>query len=184
MKAAAQRQLTQELNQAGASPTEVQSLLPIAASLSQLATRPATTAAGRVRRWPQAVRPVGWITVGVALGMFVVLISQAVLPSSWLFPIQKMSDSVAVSLHAPYRATVMMKRAQQVNQLVAAHASSHQILTTLADYSHQASAYKATADAHYAAFIYCQANLQQAASTASPSIRQAIAASLQSLETT
>ena len=75
----------------------------------------------------------------------------------------------------------MMKRAAQVKQLVAAHASSSLVLATLADYRVEASAYKAIS-AHYAVFEYCKNNLEQAASIAPATERQAINKSLLSLQ--
>ena len=78
----------------------------------------------------------------------------------------------------------MMKRALQVNELVASHANPEKVLATLADYTEKASTYRSTPNADYAAFEYCKTNLQQAASTASPAVRQAIANSLQSLSST
>ncbi|HEY4964191.1 MAG TPA: hypothetical protein VIH90_05840 [Candidatus Saccharimonadales bacterium] len=178
-------QLHKELLAAGASEAEVTELLPIASKLSLLKNINPVEAKDNVQTslWHRLIKPVAFMTTGLALGMFVIVLSQVASPTSFLYPVQKLSDSVAISIHPQYRANVMMKRAQQVNQLVASHADSKQVLATLADYTAEASAYKSTPHANYAAFEYCKTNLQQASSTASPEVRNAISTSLQSLET-
>jgi hypothetical protein len=186
MKDYKRQQLRKELLAAGASAAEVKELLPLASKLNLLKDNGPMTAKNseRTRRWLRIVKPAAFVASGLAAGMFVIIISQAALPTSWLFPVQKFSDHVAISIHPQFRANVMMKRAQQVNQLVASHANSKQVLATLADYSSEAAAYKSTAHANYAAFEYCKTNLQQAASAASPDVRRAISTSLQSIENT
>jgi hypothetical protein len=67
----------------------------------------------------------------------------------------------------------MMRRAQQVQQLVAGHAGSPVVLATLADYRTEASAYKSTST-NYAMFEYCKTSLRQAAAAAPNPERQAI----------
>lgn len=173
-----QHQLANELRQAGATTAELKRLLPIASRLSLLKESMARP------RWFRYVQPVLLTATGLALGMVLIVMSQAVLPTSWLYPVQKFSDNVAVGIHPQYRASIMMKRAQQVNALVANHASSRQVLATLADYTAEANTYKAMPHANYAAFEYCKTNLQQAAAAAAPPIRQTINDSLKSLETT
>jgi hypothetical protein len=179
-------QLHKELLAAGASEAEVKELMPIASKLSLLKNANTEEAKNKVQAsvWQRLIKPVTFMVTGLALGMFVIILSQEVSPTSFLYPIQKSSDSVAISIHPQYRANVMMKRAQQVNQLVATHTDSKQVLATLADYTMEASAYKSTPHANYAAFEYCKTNLQQASSTASTEVRNAILTSLQSLETT
>jgi hypothetical protein len=176
------RQLEKELKDAGANQSELRQLLPIAASLGSLKNN--SEKAGQTFRVLKFARPFGFVASGLVAGMFLVIVSQAALPTSWLYPVQKFSDAVAINLHSQYRATVMMKRAQQVNELVADHASSKRVLATLADYMGEASTYKSTPHANYAAFEYCKSNLQQAAVAAPINVRQAISSSLQSLGTT
>ena len=179
-------QLEKELLKAGAKPAEVNELLPIASSLVLLKNSDTLLSkeSNRPNRWFGIAKPVTFVISGFVVGAFLIILSQAALPTSLLFPVQKFSDSVAVSVYPQYRANVMMKRAQQVNQLVAKHASTDHILATLADYTRVASAYKSMSHANYAAFEYCKTNLQQAEVSASPNVRQAISSSLQSLETT
>jgi hypothetical protein len=184
MKDHKQQQLRKELRDASAKTAEIEELVPIASRLSLLkhSVTPAVDAGKATTRWQRIFKPIAFGVSGLALGVAVIVISQSVLPTSQLYSIQKFSDNVAVSFHPQYRATVMMKRAQQVNELVAGHASSGKVLATLADYTKEASAYKSTPQANYAAFEYCKTNLQQAASAASPTVRQAISSSLESLE--
>jgi hypothetical protein len=175
------RRLGRELHSAGATSTELDELLPVAADLRLLGQHNRARLADRSNRL-RLLRFVPSLVVGAAAGMAVIVWSQSAMPTSWLFPVQKASDSIAIAAHPEYRATVMMKRAQQVNQLVKAHAGSGEVLATLADYSQQASAYKSTAGTNYAAFEYCKSNLEQAVSTASPAVKQAILNNLQALE--
>lgn len=175
-------QLRKELRQAGASVAEANDLLPIAAQLGQLHE---VALKQHVPRWRGTrLRPLRMIAIsvaGVAIGIMLIVMAQSATPTSWLYPVQKASDGVAVTLHPQYRATVMMRRAQQVNYLVASHASTQQVLAVLSDYDHEAGAYKNMPHANYAAFEYCKLNLQQAAVAAPLHERQAILASLQPL---
>jgi hypothetical protein len=179
-------QLAKELREAGASNAEITELLPIASRLSQLRHRQtiATVDRAGLSQWLRILKLAVFTLSGLALGMFLVVMSQTALPTSLLYPIQKLSDGIAVGVNPQYRAIIMMKRAQQVNQLVAEHASSAQVLATLNDYTSEANIYKSSPHADYAAFDFCKTNLQQAALAASPPIRKAISASLQSLDTT
>lgn len=181
-----QTQLRRELRAAGASDEELSQLPVIAARLSKLkhsdGLSPRVTRRRRVG-WRIVLRPVAYTSLGVVLGMLLLVASQAAPATSWLFPVQKASDSVAMNMYPQYRATVMMKRARQVNQLVSAHASNQKVLATLADYTRAADAYKSMPHANYAAFEYCESNLRQASADASPNVQRAITDSLQSLET-
>jgi hypothetical protein len=181
MKQRASRTLQKELTEAGASPREVGELTILARELGQMERQPAATPARSSRRL-RSLAIFGGVTLGgIAIGMALVIFSQTVLPGSPLYAVQKLSDSVAISADSSYRGTVMMKRAQQVQQLVAGHASSGTVMATLADYRHEAAAYKA-AGANYAVFEYCKSSLQKAAAIAPASQRQAINASLESLQ--
>ncbi len=186
MKDQALKQLKQELRQAGARTAEISELSNIAAELPRLKHyEPAQAESMSVeQRLHGLLKPLTGGLAGLALGVLLILIAQPVLPTSKLYAVQKFSDSVAVDVHPQYRATVMMKRAQQVNALVASHASSDKILATLADYTNQAKIYQDLPHANYAAFEFCKTNLQQAAANAPQPVKSAIANSLQSLETT
>jgi hypothetical protein len=177
--------LREELKLAGASDSEIKELLPLAANLKQLKNSKNSLSGSTSRRQYQSkwkiFLPIGVTSItGLALGMILVILSQTVLPGSLLYPVQKLSDNVSMSVDPDYRGTVMMKRAQEVKQLIAEHANSNLVLATLADYQTEASAYK-SAPANYAVFEYCKSNLQQAANIAPSSERQAIVSTLNSL---
>lgn len=180
-----QHELRKELKQAGASDSEIRKLTPIALNLAKLKVSNSKVKSGRqqIYRWTKLFKPILLLSSGTILGIALVIFSQSVLPTSLLYPIQELSDSAAVTVHPEYRATVMMRRAQQVNQLVVEHAEPHIIMATLASYNSEAAAYKSTAHANYAAFEYCKTSLQQAAIKAPTTIRQSILSSIKSLET-
>jgi hypothetical protein len=179
------KQLQKELHLAGATSTEVRQLLPLAANLSHLKNTEAETPFIKAQSiWSRVLKPAIFTFTGLVVGLLLVIIAQSASPTSLLYPVQKLSDNVAVSFHPQYRMNVMMKRSQQVNELVVRHASSKQVLATLADYTHEASAYKGMPHANYAAFEYCKDNLQQAAKAAPANVREAIARSVASLEST
>lgn len=177
--------LRRELTQAGATDIEVDELAGLAVSLKQLKNVTDTKLPGiksyRQSKWRVCI-PAGLTAiVGVMVGVVLVILSQTTLPGSLLYPIQKLSDSVAVSIDPNYRGIVMMKRAQEVKQLVADHASSGLVLATLNDYKNEAWMYK-SAPANYAAFEYCKSSLQQAATLAPNPERHAIENTLSSLQ--
>jgi hypothetical protein len=181
MKSRFAARLRRELRSAGAGEAETDRLLAVAAGLGEL---PATGQRHRPRP-----RPAGWrlaLPTGLALvavlfaGGLLVAASQTSLPGSWLYPVQKLSDNAAESAHPQYRAVVMMKRAQEVKQLVAKRADSGAVLAALNDYQAEAAAYKAGAG-NYSAFEYCKTNLQQAAQAAPSPERAAITTALSAL---
>jgi hypothetical protein len=173
--------LKRELLASGASSAELNGLVGIADRLSGLqgVAAPSNRRLGS-RRLRVAFGVAIPCLLGVAVGMLIVSGAQTVLPESVLYPVQKASDHVAVALDPAYRASVMMKRADQVQELVQHHAPAPVVLGTLADYQRQAASY-ASMTANYAAFEYCKHSLQQAAATAPAQERQAITSTLQSL---
>lgn len=176
MKRSRQAGLRQELRAAGAGETEIDTLLPIAASLRKL-----PVPGQKALRWKMPLLTASTAIAGLAIGMALAIFSQAAMPGSWLYPVQKISDAAAVALHPSYRGTVMMKRADQVKQLVADKAGQRAVFTALADYRTEAAAYKSTAG-NYALFDYCKSDLQQAADKATGSEHDAIAKTLNSLQ--
>jgi hypothetical protein len=173
--------LQEELQSVGADNAEIDKLLPIATRLRQLKTSDtATSKITHSGRWKLALST-SIVASGLAIFVAVIIASQSVLPNSRMYSIQKISDTVAIDIHPEYRATVMMRRAQQLKILVTNRASSKVVLATLADYSREASAYKSTSG-NYAVFEDCKASLQQAAKQALTPERQAINQALTSLE--
>lgn len=180
MKRQSRDQLEDELRSVGASDTEVSQLTTVAHQLHHFGK--AERAQQKSHRTRHIWVPMSLSTVaGLAIGMALVILSQVSLPGSMLYPVQKLSDSVAVWVHPQYRGDVMMKSAQQVRQLVTNHANSQLVLATLTDYQREASLY-ASQSANYADFTYCKNTLQQTASVASPPERQAINQTLHSLD--
>ncbi|HEY5442535.1 MAG TPA: hypothetical protein VIJ68_03285 [Candidatus Saccharimonadales bacterium] len=168
--------LHDELAAAGAKPAETKGLLEVAHQLRHL--RAAKVSQPR-RRWRFAPAGVAAV-VGLVLGANLIAYAQTSLPGSWLYPVKRLSERVAVSFDPNYRATLMMRRSEEVAQLVNHRASSPVVLATLADYRTDAAAYKS---ANYAAFEYCKSNLKQAAAAAPKPQQQAIDSTLTSLQT-
>jgi hypothetical protein len=175
------QQLGKELRDVGAKDSEVDELMAIASRLSALKPQ-ATSVRGTAFRWQTVLRPALVGASGLIVGVLLVIVAESVPPTNVLYPLQNLTDNIAVSLHPDYRATIMMKRALQVNQLVGDHADSGKILATLADYTEKANAYKSSPHADYAAFEYCKSNLEQAATAATPDVHAAITKSLESLQ--
>jgi hypothetical protein len=95
-----------------------------------------------------------------------------------LYPLKRTSEAVALQAQPDFRGVLMMRRAQEVRELVGHNGSPDLVASTLHDYASDAVAYKAQTTQNYAAFRYCQANLQQAESQASGQERQQIASTL------
>lgn len=177
--------LREELKLAGATNAETKELLPLATSLKRLKDSKDSLSKGKLprrhqNRW-KILWPIGIPSImSLALGMALVILSQTTLPGNLLYPVQKLSDNISMSVDPNYRGTVMMKRAQQVKQLIAEHASPNLVLAALADYQTEALVYK-SASANYAVYEYCKASLRQAAAIAPSSERQAIDTTLSSL---
>ena len=182
MNKSRQNDLKEELVLVGASSSEVDDLLHVASGLVQLRNPKLDSGQTKQRRKWKNLIPIGISALsGLAVGMVLVVMAQTVLPGSHLYPIQKLSDNVAISINPDYRGNVMMKRAQQVKQLVAKNAKSNLVLATLSDYQLEATSYKSK-PTNYAVFEYCKNNLQQAANSAPINERQAINNTLSTLE--
>jgi hypothetical protein len=172
--------LRRELTDAGATPAELEELLTLTADLGELSQPKAPKTSWF--SWPRLVRGTSVALAGALAGVALIISVESVLPTNPLYALQKASDNVAMKVHPEYRGTVMMKRAQQVNTLVAQHAGSPVVLATLHDYADAARSYKNTPHADYAAFEFCKSNLQQAAAKATPAEKAAITKSLTYLQ--
>ncbi len=176
-----QLKLKNELILEGASKAEVGKLVGLASSLTLL-KKPVAKLPRKLSIWPRTlIFTSSSFVVAVVLTQFVVVGSQTGLPGSRLYSVQKVSDSLAVSISPSYRGTVMMRRAQQVKQLVADNANPNLVTATLAEYQSEASAYKSQGY-NYEVFEYCKTNLEQAASIASGPELQALNNTLNSLK--
>jgi len=175
------RRLQRELRMEGASKVEASELTNLAQRIRTV-TRGAQPAARRSLVLPRWALPAVYVCAGLIAGVLLVGLSQAALPDSALYPVQRASDNTAMLIDPSYRASVMMKRAAQVHELVQIHADQRQIMAVLANYTHVARSYMASPHTNYAALEYCETNLKAAAAESTPPVRQAITNSLESLE--
>jgi hypothetical protein len=172
--------LALELRQAGASPSEIPQLLPLAEALGRLG--PSVRLAKRplfpFRRYFMGV---GVFAVTMVLATIALLIALPLVASpNPLYKAQKLADLAVTSIYPNYRGALMMKQADHIDALVRTHASTKIVLASIADYRVTAGAY--TADSpRYSTLEYCQAKLQQAATQAPSGQRQAITNSLKSI---
>jgi hypothetical protein len=176
MKCQSTNNLEKELSATGAGSSEVRALTSIAKQLGHLRT---ATVAG-TKRSRKVVLSFG-LAVFTGTMLLLVISAHNVLPGSVLYPVQKTSDNIAIAIHPSYRASVMMRRAEQVKTLVTEQAPTNTILATLDDYQHQAVVYKA-GYVNYEVFEHCKASLSQAAKQATNPERQAINDALVSLQ--
>lgn len=184
MNAKQKSKLQHELRSVGATYEEIGRLVNIASSLGRLKSEHRQSLQPRHEWQHSKLKTLCMFAVSslssLAIGMMLIIFSQAVLPGNILYPLQRVSDTVSASVDHSYGGTVMMKRAEQVRQLISEHAPPGLVLTTLADYEIEASAYKHTAS-NYAAFEYCKNSLQEASTMALPAEKQAINTTLRSL---
>lgn len=174
------KELQSELRLAGASDKEARELTQLASRLKKLQS-PRTESAPQRKRsaWARLLPTTGVAVVALLLGMSSVTLAQSSLPGSLLYPVKRLSENAAVTVDPSYRATLMMRRANEVEQLIGKRASTKQVLTMLGAYNVQASAYKSK---NYAAFAYCKSNLQLAMADANSTEKQAITITLNSLQ--
>lgn len=170
--------LRHELRLAGASSAELPGLVNIANQFETLkSARRLPTPPRRMKTWRW-----GLISAASAFAIIAgVFVAQLVLPGNVLYPLQKTSDSLAITLHPSYRGTVMMRRARQVKELVADNAAKNTVMSALADYQSVAAGYRHEPSS-YAVFEYCKNNLRQAAEQAPPDESKAIKQTLATLD--
>jgi len=179
MKRERQATLRRELLGAGASAAEADELAGLAQRLSALGTVPERRPERRKAAARFGLLPAASVAVvALLVGMAVVAFAQASLPGSWLYPVKRVSENAVVAADPGYRATLMMRRADEVRQLVADDAKPGAVSATLGTYRAEAVAYKAE---NYPAFAYCRSNLQQAEKHAGAQEKQQIAAVLKTL---
>jgi len=186
MKQPSSSKLKQELRDAGAAPGDATKLSQFATGLTRLQTGTPKLSDGirwRPRRRVWSVLPAVALAGagGLLAGLLLVALAQTSFPGSLLYPVKRASEAVALQTQPDYRGVLMMRRAQEVRELVSRNGSSDLVATTLHDYATDAIAYKAQTGQNYAAFRYCQANLQQAESQARGKERQQIAGTLAAL---
>lgn len=170
--------LYKELQQAGAKASEIRPLLMVARQLKH-----SKSAQVRAKRPLWRMRSLATACIiGLFLSAGLIVEAQTSLPGTALYPVKRTSENVAVVINPSSRVTLMMRRAQEVNQLASQHADSSTILVTLSAYANEVSLYKMTTSTNYAAFAYCKKNLQQAATYAPHNVQGAIAETLHSMQ--
>lgn len=167
--------LKRELCSSGASAGEAEVLAGLAQRLQALRIVPERRGA----RFRFGLLPaLSMVAVALLIGMATVAFSQTSLPGSWLYPVKRVSENTAVAASPDYRATLMMRRADEVRQLVTNGASTSRVTATLSLYQTEAAAYKSV---NYPAFAYCRSNLKQAEQRATPAEKTQIAVVLKNL---
>ena len=169
--------IRKELIDAGASRSEVNELALLASDIAKLKndhsfvkpshTRPRTTL--RHKRFVFALSAViaSFLIVIVGIG----LITQRSLPGNKLYSVKQRSEDAFSVVDPNFQKTIIMRRAQEVNELVAANASPNLILDTLDDYQSDVWTYNIN-DA--TVLNYCRSKLRMAALNASPEVKAAI----------
>ncbi len=175
MKRELQTTLKHELLSAGASKSEADELAAVAQRLQALRAIPESQT---TRPHFRLVPVLSVAVVAPLVGMALVTFSQPSLPGSWLYPVKRLSENTAVAANPNYRATLMMRRADEVRQLVADDAGADKVSATLSTYQAEATAYKSV---NYPAFTYCRSNLKQAEQHANSAEKAQIAAVLKNL---
>ena len=175
-----------ELIEAGATRREATDLALLATNLAQLKSdcsfKPSwlhSVVLLRRRRFTFAVSVLAAALLIVMVG--VCLKAQSSLPGSKLHAVKQRSEDYVAWINPDFNKTIMMRRAQEVNDLVAAHASTNLILSTLNDYKSDVWTY----NIHDAGVLqYCRNKLQTAAPNATPEVKDAISRTLGSLPIT
>lgn len=174
------KRLHSELRGTGASESEARELTALAGRLGDLknASPSPTHVFGR-RLWVRFVPASLAGAVFLLLGMSSVTFAQSSMPGNWLYPVKRLSEDVTVKANPNYRATLMMRRADEVRALIANHANPLLVNDTITAYKAQAAAY--TNKHNYAAFEYCETSLKLAAANATPGEKSMIDNSLEKL---
>ncbi|HUD11417.1 MAG TPA: hypothetical protein VMS08_03330 [Candidatus Saccharimonadia bacterium] len=176
--------LEKELEQSGATQDEARTLANYAQSLRQLKDsepklRPLNVGTlhshklrpGRTRMLATGLTVIGTLVAGIAIAA----VAQTSIPGNFLYPVKRVTENVAVTLQPNYRGVLMMRRAQEVAQLVALHKNPGLVNETLQSYKTDVADYKGN---NYADFEYCENSLAQAQSMSQGSERLAIATTL------
>ncbi len=180
--------LESQLTQAGASPSEARALAGLSVSLRKLqGTEPQLASINRSRslfrhapgrRVTTAISSLAVVGT-VAIGLAIASIAQTTYPGQLLYPVKRLTENVAVIIQPNYRGVLMMRRAQEVKQLVALHNNPRLINATLQSYKQDVAGFKGGS---YADFEYCESTLRQAEKMSSGAERLAIAETIASVK--
>lgn len=184
--------LEEELRAGGAGVTEARELADLAGRLPELrrlplvATPPGLTVGRRFARrrlaWARSARMLAFastaaVTVLVTGG--VIAAAQSAMPGTALYPVKLGTERVAVRLAPGMHDEIMMRRADEVNELVARHSRPAQVDAALASYEQ---AVEKDPSGSYAARDYCAGMLKTAAHEADPATSAKIMSSLSRLK--
>lgn len=181
MKRLATTQLRKELQEAGAGPNEVGELIATANRVAQLKVIPSANTYGQQSGWRRLAPFALTAIVFTVFGAGIVMFSQSVMPGSVLYPVQKLSDAAAITVHPSYRSTIMVKRMLQMTALIDHHASEAQVLAAVADYRSAAAGYHG-GSSNYETLEFCRGSLQQASAQTTGKVRDAIIQALGNLQ--
>jgi hypothetical protein len=179
--------LESELKQAGASEAEAKSLANLAVSLHALKGTEPQLAREFKYYGPPPSPWLAWSKVmfgsltvigALSIGLIIASVSQTTIPGNLLYPIKQFTENLAVAVQPDYRGVLMMRRAQEVKQLVAQNSSPRLVDATLQNYKFEVAQYKG---GNYADYEYCESTLLQAEHMASGTQRLAIAQTIASV---
>lgn len=184
--------LEQELREGGAGVAEARELAQLAARLPELrqlplvATPPGLKVGRRFARRRQAWARSRWALALAGTAAAAVLVTggviaaaQSAIPGEALYPVKLETERVAVRFAPGMHDEIMMRRADEVNELVVHNARPAQVDATLAAYER---AVVSDGSGSYAARDYCAGMLKTAAGQADPATRAKIMSSLSRLK--
>ena len=184
--------LERELRAGGAGPDEARELARLAEKLPglrqlPLVATPPGLAVGRrfarrrlgLQRSRRTLALAATAAAAVLVTGGLIAAAQSALPGTALYPVKRGTEQVAERFAPGMHDEVMMRRADEVNELVARHGRTAMIDATLASYEQ---AVVSDPNGSYAARDYCAGMLKSAAKQADPATRAKIMASLSRLK--
>jgi len=187
-----QPNLEQELMLGGATAAEARELATLARRMPAMRQLPVVQTPTNLRLGRRSARRRWWVrhtshwallagvmSAGVTAVAVVVVMAQMAIPGEALYSVKRASETVAVRLQPKFHDELMMRRADEVNQLVSRGSSPQTVSATLASYD-QAVAHDPAGS--YAARDYCAGMLKTAAAQADPATRAQIMQSLSLLK--
>ena len=184
--------LEEELISAGATAAEAENLARLARRLPAtrqlpLMQAPASLLEGKriarrrglVRISSRVAMLVGSMATAAIVAAVVVVAAQGAMPGDALYSTKRASEAVALRIDPGFHDQMMMRRADEINQLVASGSNNNLIAATLASYDQSVTHDPA---ASYAARDYCAGMLEHAAAHANPAMRSQILQSVAMLK--
>lgn len=162
------RTLQDELCLAGASAHQAAELATLAGQLKSLKTAPQATTKTLFEPLVPPARSRFKLYVLPAFSFLMIVavlltFAQSSLPGSLLYPVKRASENTVAFVDPGFKATMMMRRAQEINDLVATHAPAAVVVATLEDYRSDVQLYRVS---DTSVLKYCTSKLQAAAAIA------------------